>query len=224
MDNLKEFSLFESLTEEQAERYGQQCVWRDYLAGALIIDHNDQSNDVRFICHGEVRVVVRMQEGREVIFNDHGPDQYFGELAAIDSGARSANVTALTNARLCIMPSAVFNSILDESHEVTHMVMRKLVTLVRTLSERLSEFTFLQAKHRICSELFRMSKDRRGHLGQRIISPPPLQRDIADRVSSRREVVSREMTILERDGVIEKSKGGLIILDPEELKRRSREI
>ena len=224
MENLSDIPLFASMDREAGERLGKSCLWKDYDAHELVIDVDEETTDVRFIITGLVRIISRFSVGKEVILSEMGPGQFFGELAAIDSGARSANVTALTNARLCIMPSAVFNSILDESHEVTHMVMRKLVTLVRTLSERLSEFTFLQAKHRICSELYRMSKDRRGHHGQRIISPPPLQRDIADRVSSRREVVSREMTILERDGVIEKSKGGLIILDPEELKRRSREI
>lgn len=61
----------------------------------MIIDHRDGSSDVRFIAHGEVRVIVRMIEGREVIFNDHGPGDYFGELSAIDGKDRSVNVTAL---------------------------------------------------------------------------------------------------------------------------------
>ena len=223
MDTLRAFSLFEELSEEQAEKFGRRCRWHDYTAGEMIIDHNDDSNEVRLIQSGEVRVVVRMLEGREVILNDHGPGTFFGELAAIDGQARSANVTALTNTRMCIVPAAVFKEITLEVPEVAWNVMSKLTALVRSLSDRLSEFTFLQAKHRIFSELLRMSKERKGHEGHRIISPPPIQKDIADRVSSRREVVSREMKTLERDGILEKTRGGLVIVDVDELKRRASE-
>jgi len=223
MDTLKSFSLFETLSEEQAEEFGRRCRWFDYPAGTMIIDHNDDSHEVRLIQSGEVRVVVRMQEGREVIFNDHGPDMYFGEISAIDGGGRSANVTALTNTRICTVPAAVFKEIIEIDPSVSWKVMNKLTGLIRSLSDRLSEFTFLQAKHRIFIELLRMSRDRKGHDGHRIISPPPIQKDIADRVSSRREVVSREMKTLERDGVLEKSRGGLLIIDVEELRRRASE-
>ena len=69
----------------------------------MIIDHLEMSNDVRFIAHGTVRIVVRMLEGREVIFNDLEAGQFFGELAAIDNGPRSANASAHTNVQICIM-------------------------------------------------------------------------------------------------------------------------
>lgn len=121
------------------------------------------------------------------------------------------------------MPQIVFRQVCLEAPDVGWLAMRKLVALVRNLSDRLSEFTFLQAKHRIRAELLRSSKPRAGHDGQRIVSPPPIQRDIADRVSSRHEVVSREMKTLERDNIIEKTKGGLIILQVDELRRRASE-
>jgi len=223
MESLRSFALFKALSEQQADEFGKRCRWRDYTAGEMIIDHNDDSNEVRFIQSGEVRVVVRMLEGREVIFNDHGPDTYFGEISAIDGGGRSANVTALTKTRLCIIPAPVFREIVEASPEVAWQVMNKLTSLVRALSDRLSEFTFLQAKHRIFSELLRMSRERKGYDEQRIISPPPIQKDIADRVSSRREVVSREMKTLEREGILEKTRGGLVIVDVQELRRRASE-
>lgn len=223
MNSIRQFPLFEPLSDQQIENYDRLCRWKEYSPGEMIIDRKDESSDVRFIALGEVRVVVRMVEGREVIFNDHGTGDYFGELAAIDGKYRSANVTALTTARLCIMPQAVFQQVCLEVPDVGWLVMQKLVALVRNLSDRLSEFTFLQAKHRICAELLRSSKPRAGHDNQRIISPPPIQRDIADKVSSRREVVSREMKNLERDGIIEKTKGGLVILCSDELARRAKE-
>ncbi len=223
MDSLRGISLFNSLTDSEIQQLDERCIWRDYTAGEMIIDHEDDSHDVRFVMAGEVRVVARMSEGREVIFTDHGAGTYFGELSALDGGTRSANVSALVNTRLCIMPTSEFLRVASAYPNVALDVMRKLTGIVRRLSDRLAEFTFLQAKHRIFAELLRTSRERNGHPEQRIITPPPLQRDIADRIASRREVVSREMKTLERDGIIEKTRGGLVILDPQELRRRASE-
>lgn len=219
-DKLTSISLFSGLSVEMSEFYSGRCIWKDYVENELVIDHNDKSSEVRFILSGNVRIIIRVSAGKEVILNDAGAGDYFGEIAAIDGLERSANVTALTRSRMCIMPASVFLEILDKSPEISRTVMNRLAKLVRQLSLRLSEYSFLQAKHRLYAEILRLSHPRAGHSDQRAISPPPIQREIADRIASRREVVSREMKSLERDGVIEKTRGALVILDVDELNRR----
>ena len=68
-------------------------------------------------------------------------------------------------------------------------------------------------------ELLRLSRPRLGHDTQRSISPPPTQQELAERIGSRREVVSRAMAALEKDGLIEKTRGALVLPDPGELNR-----
>ncbi len=223
MDNLKVFPLFGDMTDESAERYGARCIWRSYEAGEMIIDHHETSNDVRFIISGSVRIVVRMLGGREVILGDFVEGEFFGELAAIDGGNRSANVTAWTKARLCIMPQSVFRELIREVPDVGWQVMNHLVAIVRRLSDRLAEFSFLKAKYRLYSELLRLSRERKDHPDQRIISPSPVQSDIADRISSRREIVSREMKELERQGILNRTRGGLVIVNPPRLQALAEE-
>ncbi len=230
MDTLDDFPLLAGMDEKQKKEFGGRCVWRTYDAGEMIIDHQERSTDIRFISFGSVRVVVRMIEGREVIFNDHGPGEFFGEIAAIDGGERSANVSAITKTRLCIMPQSVFKELSEEVPEISWRMMNHLVDHVRRLSYRLSEFSFLKAKHRLYAELLRQSRERQGVAnrdgfceGQRIISPAPVQSDIADRISSRREIVSREMKELERQGILERTRGGLVILKPELLRNMAAE-
>ena len=223
MDSLADFPLFAGLTEEQIDRFGNRCIWKNYEPGQLIIDHHENSTDIRFIAHGNVRIVIRMVEGREVILNDYRDGQFFGELAAIDGGLRSANVTAIVKTRICVMSGAVFKDMCQESPETGWTMMTHLVNLVRRLSDRLAEFSFLKAKHRLYAELLRLSRKRSGHLDQRIVSPALPQAEIADRISSRREIVSREMKSLEREGVLERAGGGLVICDPKRLKQLAAE-
>lgn len=216
MPGLKTLALFAQMDAATLARYEQQCAHRTFCRGQMILNQEEVSRGVRFITRGHVRIVARMAEGREVIFNDFGPGQFFGELAAIDGNIRSACVSAQTDVVLWTMPHTVFKQLCHEHPEVCWGVMEHMAKIVRLLSNRLSEFTFLKAKHRLYAELLRLSRDDEGD-DRRLIMPRPRQVDIADRIASRREIVSREMKELERAGIIEKVPGGLLIARPDEL-------
>lgn len=218
MPGLNTLALFAQMDAATLARYEKRCVRRAFSRGQMIIDQEEVSRDVRFITKGHVRIVARVAEGREVIFNDFGPGQFFGELAAIDGGVRSASVSAQSDVTLWTMPHTVFRELCHECPEVCWGVMEHMAKVVRLLSERLSEFTFLKARHRLYAELLRLSRDGDAD-NERLITPKPKQGDIADRISSRREIVSREMKELERAGIIKKVPGGLLIARPEDLSR-----
>ena len=216
-ETFRGIGLFAGMSDDDREALVARCRFRNYEPGEMIVDANEASNDLRIVLAGEVRVVVRMIEGREVIFNDFGQGQFFGEIAAIDGGVRSANVSARSRCRIAIVPRPVLRELCDRQPTVAWALMEHLATLVRHLSVRLSEFSFLKAKHRLCAELMRQSRPRAGHEDQRIISPVPRQVDIADRIASRREIVSREMKALERAGILLRERGGLVIVAPHRL-------
>jgi DNA-binding transcriptional regulator LsrR (DeoR family) len=52
-----------------------------------------------------------------------------------------------------------------------------------------------------------------------VISPPPLQREIAERVGTRREVVSRQISALGKKDYVQKTPRALIIKDADALNR-----
>ncbi len=213
MESLANIPLFADLPEEAINRYSKTCSWRRYDENELIIDYDDNSRDVRFIVSGNVRIILRIATGKEVILAEMKDGDFFGETAAIDNEGRSANVTALTRAHMCIMPQKLFLDMLDIFPSVNKMVMRTLATRCRNLNTRLAEHCFLQTKHRLFTELLRQSKPRVGHEDQRSISPPPIQKDLAARIGTRREVVSREIAKLKRHQIIEKTTGALILVD-----------
>lgn len=204
----------------QGEALARECIWKEYEANELVIDVDEETTDVRFIISGLVRIISRLSIGKEVILGEMGPGAFFGELAAIDGQTRSANVTTLYKSKLCIMPQRIFIKLMKVSPEANLEVMKVLTQRIRTLNMRLAEQSFLQAKHRIYAELLRLSKPRLGHEGQRSISPPPTQRELADRIGTRREVVSRELNALHKEGIFDKTKGALVIKNVPELQNR----
>ncbi|MEM9279809.1 MAG: Crp/Fnr family transcriptional regulator [Pseudomonadota bacterium] len=220
MENLSDIPLFSSLDRAEGERLGKSCLWKDYDAHEVVIDLDEESADVRFIVSGLVRVINRFSVGKEVILGEMEPGHFFGELAAIDGETRSANITTLYRSRICIVPQKLFLELIQKTPEINLAVMRVLTKRIRTLNMRLAEQSFLQAKHRLYAELIRLSKPRMGHEGQRSISPPPTQKELAERIGTRREVVSRELNALQKQSCFDKTRGALVLTDVSELQRR----
>lgn len=212
--------FFAGLDPTRAETFARQCVRKRYSEEELVLDFDDHSTDVYFIVSGDVRVLIRTAAGKEMIFGDFGPGKFFGEMAAIDGAKRSANVTALTNAELLLVPPAVFREIVLHEPEICDRLLRILTSRVRELNMRLFERSVLDLRHRLYAELLRMSAPRKGHDGQSIVSPPPFQHDLAARIGCRREQVSRELTAMIDEGLAEKIRGGLVLLRPSVLEKR----
>ena len=219
MPQILDIPIFRSLPLDVVASAGQSCVWRDYAPGELIVDFEDTTTDVRFILTGSIRVLIRIASGKEVILGELGPGDYFGEMAAIDGKGRSANVTALERSKVCLMPAGLFVDIVTGQKEIARAVLEDLVARIRHLNLLLTEQHFLTAAQRLYAELIRLSRQRKDAVtfadieNERIITPPPTQKDIAARIGSSREGISRELSALEKQGLVEKTKGGLVLKD-----------
>jgi CRP-like cAMP-binding protein len=165
-------------------------------------------------------VLIRTPAGKEIILAEMRPGQFFGELSAIDGVQRSANVTALTRSELCIMPAVVFRDVMFTSRTACDKILKMLSGRVRELNHRLAELSVLDLKHRLYSELMRLSHARPGHPGERAVTPPPYHHILAARIGCRREQVTRELSTMTAEGMIEKTRGALVILKPQVLQTR----
>src|SRR3546814_6727654 len=92
-------------------------------------------------------------------------------------------------------------------------LLTSLIGTVRTLSERIFEFSTLAVKNRIHSELLRLAREGE-HVGKTAhISPAPTHADIASRISTHREAVTRELNELTKSGLVKRDGRTLIIGD-----------
>ncbi len=201
-------------------RFEARSHWRRFEPDEILVDFDDLSTDIYFLLSGEVRVLIRTQSGKEVILGEMRGGQLFGELAAIDGVKRSANVTALTRGEVGIMPSAVFRELVFASPPVADRLLRLLAGRVRELNARLMEQAVLDLRHRLYSELLRMSAPRAGHGSERVVTPPPFHHVLAARIGCRREQVTREFTTMAGEGLVERTRGALVIKRPDVFEAR----
>jgi len=219
MGRLAGVSLFKEAGLDLAA-YEARSSWRRFDPEEILVDFDDPSTDVYFLTSGEVRVLIRTPSGKEVILGELRGGELFGELAAIDGIKRSANVTALTRGEVCIMPAAVFRDAVFSSPIVADRLFRVLTSRIRELNARLMEHTVLDLRHRLYSELLRMSAPRHNGGEERVVTPPPYHHILAARIGCRREQVTREFTVLTQEGLIERTRGALVLKRPGILQAR----
>ena len=216
-ESLSRATLFARLREAEREQLAKRLNWARYSAGEQIISHLDDSSDVFVVITGTVRVVIYSLTGREVTYRDIPAGKYFGELAAIDGLPRSASIVAMRDSLIASMSAETFWRIILDHPEVITCLVKDLTKSVRSLTERVFEFSALAVKNRIHAELLRLARAHMTGANEALIDPAPTHTEIASRISTRREAVARELSNLSRDGLLERRKGAWAIGDVERL-------
>ena len=211
--------MLRCLPEAKIAELDKRCRWRNFDADQVIINLDDESTDVYFITWGDVRVTVFSETGKTVIIHDLKTGDHFGEFAAIDGGRRSASIVALSRTSVACMSAEMFRDLLAEVPEMAQIVMQRMVGSLRTLVERVVEFSTLGVRNRIHAELLRLARAGRIVDGTGRISPPPTHAEIAARISTHREAVTRELKVLERSDLLERTRGAYVVKDISELER-----
>jgi CRP-like cAMP-binding protein len=174
---------------------------------------------VHFIIAGRVRVNLYSPDGQDVTFRNLGPGDIVGELAALDEAPRSANVIAMEPTGTASLKSDDFALVLRDHPEVAAATLRRLVRLVRALTERVYEFSTLAVRNRIHAELLRLCRGGVMSRNAARIDPAPTHAEIASRISTHREAVTRELAELVRAGLLERDGQALVVRDVARLVR-----
>jgi CRP/FNR family transcriptional regulator, cyclic AMP receptor protein len=216
-ETLAKVPLFRSLESGEINRLDTQCSWRSVSNGQWIIGYQEETDDVFFVVRGTVRVKIQSIAGREVLLREISTGEYFGELSSFDGQPRSSGIIAVTDVVIARMPKGVFRTAIQSHPDVCDQVLANLTGQIRMASNRINEFSNLDVRHRIYAELLRLSRPApsKSNPKRRVISPPPFHAEIAARVSTRREAVSREIKALERSGLLIRRRGALEFPDPD---------
>lgn len=172
----------------------------------VLFAEGSRSRDVFLIVSGRLQFSLVSPQGREVILNDMGPGEMFGELSAIDGQPRSTNVTALEDAQLAHLTGPEFTALLGEVPQAGLWVAQQLALRVRALTDRAFELATLPVASRVQAELLRLAHEAaRPGEDSLEIRPMPTHADLAARIGTSREAVSRELGLLDKEGLLHQS-------------------
>jgi len=126
-DRLTTVPLFSALSKSELQQVDQATDELDVEAGREIVTQGRTGHEFFLILSGQATV---KRDGDDVA--TLGPDQYFGELAILDRGPRSASVVADTDMKLLVLGQREFAGLLDS---VSGLAAKILTVVAQRLRE-----------------------------------------------------------------------------------------
>jgi|APThiThiocy_cv2_1041547.scaffolds.fasta_scaffold18560_2 CRP-like cAMP-binding protein len=183
---------------------------RDIAANLTIFRKDDPGDGLYGVLAGQVAFTIDSRSGKELTLNVLGPGEFFGEIALLDGGGRSATARARSACRLLFIPRREFLSFFADRPEAMMKIVALLCARVRRSTDYIADSTFLGFSPRLAKQLIVM-------LGAGHPAPQGAlrvsQSELASMLGVSRERVNRQLGAWASSGILEQRRGGMVIRD-----------
>ncbi len=133
IDMLAAVDLFNVLSKKEIKKIHETGKEVSFPAGRTIVSEGETGVGFHLILKGKAKVSVNGRLRAKL-----GPGDYFGEMAIIDRGPRSATVIADTEVQTLAIASWDFMPVLSESFEMCRKIMVELSRRLRGAEKSLT--------------------------------------------------------------------------------------
>ncbi len=202
IETLRKVPLFADLSESELAFLANHAVPRHYAPGELVFAEGDACAGLYVVESGSVKIFKSSAGGREQILAVETPGHTVAELPVFDGGKYPASVAAVNQATLLFVSKQDFYALCLEHPKVALKVLRAVGRRLRTLVGIIEELSFTTVRHRLVSLLLRFAHEGR-HVGHVVeIALPASNQELAAQIGTVRELVSRNLSRLQAEGLI----------------------
>lgn len=132
--SLEEFALLEPLGREAQEALARMIEERHVVQGTTVFARGDTGDEIYFVRRGRVHVLLPLEGGKRHHLATLCRGEFFGEMAFLDRGVRSADAEAAVDTDLYILSRARFDEFARHDAEIAAVIFEELA---RAIAERL---------------------------------------------------------------------------------------
>jgi CRP/FNR family cyclic AMP-dependent transcriptional regulator len=211
VEYIKNIPLFKALKDSQLREIAGRCRAVQYKKGDIIFHKTDLSTDLYIVNSGRLKAVLADEEGGEILLAQFDKGAFFGELSLLDGKGRSATIVADSDTELAVLNKDDFLDLLYKEPKIAVELMATLVERLRGADELIESLAFLEVGERLIRAL--LDAAEAGGAGGRgfLKAGKPTHKELAARIGSSREAVSKCMKVLSVKGIIKESGGNLMI-------------
>ncbi|MGJ8560309.1 MAG: Crp/Fnr family transcriptional regulator [Litorimonas sp.] len=193
---------------------------KNYAQNTLLQRQGDPVRHISIILSGSARAVTYTKAGQKVWVTDYEAGELFG-LEILQANATSiCDIVANGSVEIHHLTIEGFLSYVSSRPEVTQAVLGHLGRQLESRARGLIEALSVSARGRVCAELVRLAKPMGKAAPAFFIRPTPVFSELALRVGSTRESVSRTVSGLAQSGVIVRKTGAIVVPDIDRLRSR----
>ena len=216
---LNVFSIFRELNSQEMDKIVDISITREWKKGNHVFLQGDPLENVYFIHSGRIKVYKSDLSGKEQIVAIMKQGEMFPHVGFFRQGEYPAFAEVMEQTTLIAVPIKQFEKILIENPELCIKVFRVLGEKIVDLQNRLEEQILNNTFEQIIKLLIRLAKKYGKELenDKYWLKGEFTNRDLANMIGTTRETISRTLTKMKRDELIEVDDEGNMIIDPEKL-------
>jgi len=212
---LRTVPIFSELSDADLDSLFRLSTRRHYPKDGVVFFEHEPGDAFFMILKGRIKVTILGDDGREVILTMLGPGDFFGEMSLLDNEPRSATAIASEDSELLSLCRADFQSSLTENRSIMGALIRVLAARLRRANQQISTLALLDVYGRVASVILDMARDEGRRLKDgRVVFRRATHQEIANRIGTTRETVTRMLKDLERHGLIH-VEGREMVLEPD---------
>jgi len=217
----KKVPIFSTLNEEEMNKVVNLIIRRKYSKGEIIFLEESKLDSLIIINKGQVKAFRDTQEGKEQILYIFSGGDFLGEKNLLTNKKATYNTEALENTNVCMIRKEDFRQLLREYPEIGFKIMEELCNRLEHFENAIESMGTKDVDARVNSVLLEFASKFGKKTSKGILIELPLSREgIANYIGLTRETVSRKMSKLQDDGMIEMiGNKKVIIKSPEGLSK-----
>jgi CRP/FNR family transcriptional regulator, cyclic AMP receptor protein len=200
---LNRVAIFTSLSDQEFGFVTSHLLQRKYSAGEFIFSEGDPCTGLYIVQTGNVRIFKSSSGGREQVLSIDGPGSSVAELPVFDGGNYPASAQAISDCTLLFFSRQDFQALCLQHPQVALKVLRVIGGRLRRLVGIIEELSFTTVRHRLIALLVRLGKTDGVRNGDSVVLTLPANNsELAAQIGTVRELVSRNLSRLQSEGLI----------------------
>lgn len=199
---LSRVALFADLSEDELHALAHRTIVHSAHAGDILFREGDPCEGLYVVESGNVKINKTSPAGREQMLTVDGPGNSIAEVPVFDGGPYPASAMALTDATLLFVSKRDFRALVLEHPEVGLKVLRAVGSRLRRLVGLIEELSFTTVRARMIKLLVRSARNEGVHTERGTEITLPSNQELASQVGTVRELVSRNLSRLQAEGLV----------------------
>ena len=175
---------------------------RRHSRGSTIIFAGDVSDSIFYITKGSVSVIIEDDNGREIIVSYLNEGEFFGEIAMLGKGPRTAWVKAKTECEVAELGYQKFIELSQRDTSILHRLVTQLAERLGKTTQKVGDLAFLDVTGRVARALLELSTEPDAMTHPDGMQIKSTRQEIGRIVGCSREMVGRVLKTLEEQGLV----------------------
>jgi CRP/FNR family transcriptional regulator len=201
---LRRLPLFNDLSEAELAFVAERVVRRHFAAGTIVFSESDACRELLIVEAGTVKLIKTASSGRQQLIGIERAGNSLVEVPVFDAGRYPATAEAASDTTLLHLDAEHFRGICMRHPEVALKVIKVLAHRMRHLDGLVEELSFSTVRDRLVAHLVHLAEDG-GRSNTRGVEFELTENneELAARLGTVRELISRNLGRLHGEGLIE---------------------